>query len=102
MQVAFVRYKPDKLLFIEEEIMQSLTNAGSKATVSMAFKRYKKEATSYRELYFTVLRQIKAGKSSFTTQQELQEVFDRKEYYKTNQNIYGDYYENKIFNTDSG
>ena len=100
--MVFVRYKPKQLLFIEQEVIASFDNAGVKATVSMSYNLYKKEKIPYRQLYFTVLRYIKNGNSTIKTKQELQEIFDRKEYYKTNENIYGDYYENQIFNSDSG
>mgnify|MGYP003136559771 FL=1 len=97
-----MRYKPKQLLFIEDEVVASYFNNGVKATVSMNYKLYKEEKIPYRQLYFAVLRHIKAGQSTIKSTDELQEIFNRKEYYKTNQNIYGDYYENKIFNSDNG
>jgi len=97
-----VRYKPKQLLFIEEEIIASYHNAGVKATVSMSFQLFKEEKIPYRQLYFAVLRHIKAGQSTIKSTEELQDIFNRKEYYKTNENIYGDYYESQIFNSNNG
>ena len=108
VQVVLVKYNPKAWLSIEEEIVDSMSNAGAKESVRTWYWRYKgsedalaPSPISLGELRHGILRLVKQGYSTLQDMDDIQELYDRKEYYRVNKEEYGDYYENTIYNTEN-
>jgi hypothetical protein len=97
--VEVVKSKPKAWLFIEEEVVSSMTNAGAKESARLAFHLYGRKRTSFAEMKYGIMRLVKGGYSTFNDYEELLDLYEKKEYYTLNKDEYGDYYENKILHT---
>ena len=101
VQVVRVKYNEKAWLSIENEIVDSMTNAGAKDSIRTWYWRYRKEHIQLAELRHGILRLIKQGYSVLNDMDDIQNLYDRKEYYRINKQEYGDYYENEIYNTEN-
>jgi len=101
VQVVHVKYNEKAWLSIEDEIVDSMVNAGAKDSIRIWYRRYRAEHIQLAELRHGILRLIKQGYSALQDMDEIQELYDRKEYYRINKKEYGDYYENEIYNTEN-
>ena len=106
VQVVHVKYNEKAWLSIEDEIVDSMLNPGAKESVRTWYWRFKDNddvlaptRISLAELRHGILRLIKQGYSALHNMDDIQDLYDRKEYYRINKEEYGDYYENKIYNT---
>ena len=96
-----MKYNEKAWLSIENEIVDSMTNAGAKDSIRTWYWRYRKEHIQLAELRHGILRLIKQGYSVLNDMDDIQNLYDRKEYYRINKEEYGDYYENEIYNTEN-
>jgi len=101
VQVVHVKYNEKAWLSIENEIVDSMLNPGAKESIRTWYWRYRNNHIQLSELRHGILRLIKQGYSALQGMDEVQELYDRKEYYRINKQEYGDYYENEIYNTEN-
>tara|TARA_R100001463_G_scaffold50254_3_gene100348 strand:+ start:707 stop:1081 length:375 start_codon:yes stop_codon:yes gene_type:complete len=87
-----------KILYIEDEIIQSLNSDISKMLIKNAYNKYKSQKIHERKLYYAIKRQVVQGCSDFSSMQEVLDFFDKKEYNTINK--IGDKNENQIRNSN--
>tara|TARA_R110000787_G_scaffold278450_1_gene388186 strand:- start:394 stop:717 length:324 start_codon:yes stop_codon:yes gene_type:complete len=101
--------KNKQLLFIQDDILSSIDkkeqwlgeNRIAKILITNAYKKHKDGKINHSELFYAIKTQIIHGTTVFQSMQELYEYIERKEYYTTNKNKYGDKYEDKILHSNS-
>lgn len=92
------KFNAKKLLYIENDVYESLNSDISKILIADAYSKYSNNKLSQTGLFFAIKRQIIQGSSSFSSMEDLLAFFEQKEYYKINN---GDTNENKIYNSYS-
>ena len=84
VQGVHVKYNEKAWLSIEDEIVDSMTNAGAKDSIRTWYWRNRKEHIQLAELRHGILRLIKQGYSALKDMDDIQNLYDRKEYYRIN------------------
>ena len=82
----------EQILAIEDEVINGMTNAGAKESLSNLYKRTREDGRRYPStlLLNRIRYYMRLGYSNLTTE-ELESLYDKKRYYERN----GDINENK-------
>ena len=91
-----MRLTMKELLYLENEIIDSMKCGGSRAITKNAFRQAHNKRIFARTLQLRIKKQILEHRSSFKSMEEIKELLDYKRYMTKNTHIYGDYNENKI------
>ena len=91
-----------QLLYIEDEVINSIDNTGAKERMMQLFNSLK-HSTLIRTRY-VVNRLEYYGRMGYTdinTKEKIKELYNQKMYFEKNKDEYGDLNENKIYNTNT-